>query len=79
MINNNIMKKFCKELRLSACLNTIEECCDSVYGYITGEYEVNDLDELKNALLCIPDYIKEIREILEEIVDIYEQEALDNE
>ena len=76
-MNNNIMKKFCKELRLSACLNTIEE--DSVYGYITGEYEVNDLDELKDALLCIPDYIKEIREIVEEIVDIYEQEASNNE
>mgnify|MGYP001852881558 FL=1 len=78
-MNNNIMKKFCKELRLNACLNSIEECCNATYGYITGEYKVNDLNELEDALLCIPDYIKEIKEIIEEIIDIYEQEGLNNE
>ena len=31
-MNNNIMKKFCKELRLNACLNSIEECCNATYG-----------------------------------------------
>lgn len=48
-------------------------------AYITGEYKVNDLNELEDALLCIPDYIKEIKEIIEEIIDIYEQEGLNNE
>lgn len=78
-MNSNIMKKFCKELRLNACLNSIEECCNATYGYITGEYEVNDLDELEYALLCVPDYIKEVKEIIGEIIDIYEKEMLENE
>ena len=78
-MNNNIMKKFCKKLRLNACLNSIEECCNATYGYITSKYEVNYLDELEDALLCVPDYIKEIKEIIGEIIAIYEQEVFDNE
>ena len=73
------MKNFCKELCLNICLNSIEECCNATYGYITSKYEVNDLDELEDALLCVPDYIKEIKEIIGEIINIYEQEVLYNE
>ncbi len=73
-MNEEIRKKLGRNMELTACLNSIKECTEVARGYITHEYEINDVDELIAALASIPEYIKEIEQIIIEITEEYEQE-----
>lgn len=73
-MNEEIRKKLGRNMELTACLNSIKECNKVALDYITNEYEINDVDELIAALASVPEYIKEIEQIIMEITEEYEQE-----
>ncbi len=73
-MNEEIRKKLGRNMELTACLNSIKECNNVALGHITHEYEINDVDELISALASVPEYIKEIEQIIMEIIEEYEQE-----
>lgn len=73
-MNEEIIKKIGRNMRLEACLDSIKECSDVAHGYISGEYEINDVDELIAALACIPQYVEEIDQIILEMAEEYEKE-----
>ena len=69
-----LKKKFDRDLKLSYNLNFIKQCCEVASMYLSGDYEINDLDELIFDLYNIEDNVKEIEESIEEMALEYEQE-----
>lgn len=80
-MEEKILKRFRREMRLNACLKSIREACETASLYFDNEYVVYDFDEFSCALSCAADYTKEIDEIVGEIIDAYEEEIreLENE
>lgn len=70
-------KRNIKEMQIITYLDSIKECTDVAKGYISGEYIVNDLEELIVALSCIPEDIEEIKKNLYEITSEYEKEIME--
>lgn len=73
-MNEKYMKKLGRDMRLSACLSSIKECTNIAYNYIAYDYEINDVDELIATLASVPEYIKEIEQIIIEMASEYENE-----
>lgn len=73
-MNEEIIKKLGRDMRLDAYLDSIKECSDVACGYISGEYEINDVEELVTTLACIPQYVEEIEKIILEMAEEYEKE-----
>lgn len=73
-MNKEIMKKLKREMRLNACLDSIKEYSNTTIDYLTGEYEINDLNELIASLASIPEYIEEVEQIILEMNEEYEKE-----
>lgn len=71
-------KKIIKEMQIMTYLESIKESTNVARGYIKGEYNVNDVDELVTALSCIPEDIEEIKKLLYEITGEYEKELMES-
>ena len=73
-MTEEIKKKFDRDMRLSYNLNFIKQCCEVASMYLSGDYKVNDLDELIFDLYNVENNVKEIEELIEEMALEYEQE-----
>lgn len=73
-MNKEIMKKIRRDMQLDAYFDNIKECSNTTIDYITGEYKIDDIDELIDTLSCIPKYIKKIESIILEMTLEYERE-----
>lgn len=73
-MNDKIIIKFGKKMKLYACLDSIKEICNLASSYIKGNYKVNDIDELIAALDSVEEYIDDIDNIASEIAEEYEKE-----
>ncbi len=72
-------KKIIKEMRIMTYLESIKESTNVARGYIKGEYNVNDVDELVTALICIPDDINEIKQLIFDLIRECEKEIKESE
>lgn len=73
-MNEKIMIKFGRKMKLYACLNSIKESCNLASAYINGNYKANDVNELTAALDSVGEYVEDIDNIVAEIVEEYEKE-----
>lgn len=80
-MNEKYMKKLVREMEIDNYLEDIKEVSNVAYGYITNKIEVNDLEELIVKLDCVDYYIKNVKDLIEEMALEYEQEIkeLENE
>lgn len=80
-MTEELKKKFDREIKLSYNLEFIKQCCKIASMYISGDYEVNDLEELIFDLNNVDENIKEIDELIKEMAIEYEEEieVLENE
>lgn len=72
-------KKIIKEMQIMTYLESIKESTNVTCGYIKGEYNVNDVDELVTALTCIPDDINEIKQLIFDLIRECEKEIKESE
>ena len=72
-------KKIIKEMQIMTYLESINESTNVACGYIKGEYNVNDVDELVTALTCIPDDINEIKQLIFDLIRECEKEIKESE
>lgn len=72
-------KKIIKEMQIMTYLESIKESTNVARGYIKGEYNVNDVDELVTALTCIPDDINEIKQLIFDLIRECEKEIKESE
>lgn len=72
-------KKIIKEMQIMTYLESIKESTNVACGYIKGEYNVNDVDELVTALTCIPDDINEIKQLIFDLIRECEKEIKESE
>lgn len=73
-MTEELKKKFDREIKLSYNLEFIKQCCKIASMYISGDYEVNDLEELIFDLNNVDENIKEINELIKEMTIEYEEE-----
>lgn len=73
-MNEKIMIKFGREMKLYACLDSIKESCNLASAYINGTYKANDVNELTAALDSVEEYVEDIDNIVAEIAEEYEKE-----
>ena len=73
-MNEKIMIKFGREMKLYACLDSIKESCNLANAYINGNYKANDVNELTAALDSVEEYVEDIDNIVAEIAEEYEKE-----
>ena len=73
-MNEKIMIKFGREMKLYACLDNIKEICNLASYYINGTYKANDVNELTAALDSVEEYVEDIDNIVAEIAEEYEKE-----
>lgn len=74
MMNNEIMKRLTRNIKLNACFESIKECTNIASDYIEGIIEVNDVDELVVTLRSVEEDIDEINQIIMEMASEYESE-----
>lgn len=72
-------KKIIKEMQIMTYLESINESTNVACGYIKGEYNVNDVDELVTALTCISDDINEIKQLIFDLIRECEKEIKESE
>ncbi len=78
-MDKNIKERINNEIHIMACLDAIEERVEVACGYINGEYEVNDVDELVAALSTTSEDIEEIKNLIYVIIQNYEKEIREAE
>ena len=66
-MNKNLDKKLITEMKIITYLDTIKECVEVARGYISGEYKVNDVDELVVSLSCISEDVEDIKQLVYEM------------
>ena len=72
-------KKIIKEMQIMTYLESINESTNVACGYIKGEYNVNDVDDLVTALTCISDDINEIKQLIFDLIRECEKEIKESE
>lgn len=78
-MNKILDKKINNEMQIITYLDAIKECTEVARGYINGEYKVNDVDELVVALSCISEDVEDIKSLLYEIIQEYNEEIIEVE
>lgn len=80
-MTEKLKRKFDREIKLSYNLDFIKQCCEIANMYISGDYEINDLNELIFDLDNIEEKAKEIEELITEMIleNEKEIEVLKNE
>lgn len=68
------MKKFMRNMKINASLQSIKECTTIASRYISGGYEVYDVDELITALASVEEDVEYIDELILEMEEEYEKE-----
>lgn len=75
-MNENIRKKFNIEIQISNYLTDLENYAESAYNYIIGNPIITDEDEILVCLESVPDIIKTLDKLIEELEVLYEDEQL---
>lgn len=75
-MNENMMKKFNIEIKISNYLKDLEAYAEGAYNYLIGNPMITDKEEIIVSLECVPDIIKTIDKLIEELEIIYENEQL---
>lgn len=70
------MKKFNIEIKISNYLKDLEAYAEGAYNYLIGNPMITDKEEIIVSLECVPDIIKTIDKLIEELEIIYENEQL---
>lgn len=78
-MDKNIKERINNEIHIMAYLDAINERVEVARGYINGEYEVNDVDELVTALLTTLGDIEDIKKLIYGIIQNYEKEIREAE
>ena len=82
-MTEELKRKFDREIKISYNLDFIKQCCKIASMYISGNYEVNDLDELildlesigySKANISIEENVKELEELITQMALEYEKE-----
>lgn len=73
-MTDELKRKFDREIKLSNNLDFIKQCCKIASMYISGDYEVNNLEEVIFDLDNIEENVKEIEELIKEMTLEYEKE-----
>ena len=73
-MTEELKRKFDREIKISYNLDFIKQCCKIASMYISGDYEVNDLDELIIDLNNIEENVKELEELITQMALEYEKE-----
>ena len=73
-MTEELKRKFDREIKISYDLDFIKQCCKIASMYISGNYEVNDLDELILDLDNIEENVKELEELIIQMALEYEKE-----
>lgn len=73
-MTEELKRKFDREIKISYNLDFIKQCCKIASMYISGDYEVNDLNELILDLDNIEENVKELEELINQMALEYEKE-----
>ncbi len=72
-------KKLINEKKIIAYLDAIKECTEVARGYINGEYNVNDVDELVVSLSCISEDVEDIKQLVYEMNEVFNEDIIEVE
>lgn len=73
-MTEELKRKFDRKIKISYNLDFIKQCCKIASMYISGDYEVNDLNELILDLDNIEENVKELEELINQMALEYEKE-----
>lgn len=73
-MTENIRRKFNIELEINDYLKDIEVYAESAYQYLIGNPLITNKEEVLTSLRCIPEFIKIIDKLIEELEVLYENE-----
>lgn len=75
-MNKNIRKKLNIEIKISNYLSDLQAYAQGAYNYLTDNSVIIDKDEIITSLESVPDIIKIIDKLIEELEIMYENEQL---
>lgn len=76
-MNENIKKKLSLEIEISNYLSDILEYTNAAYTLLTNRDAINDEDEVISYLSTVPECIKTLDKLIEELEIQYENELME--